>query len=163
MSDYETMNDKNEILDDDLLLQLNRQAKQASNTDQDYMDESSMGGGSQRPNMMDMGGQASGHSFQPSGKRSGPSGGNESPNIDMLMDISLNVTVELGRSKMMLREVLELAHGSVVELDRLAGDPVDVFVNNRLIARGEVVVVDDKFGVRIIELANKNGKLTGTL
>ncbi len=59
---------------------------------------------------------------------------------------------------MMLREVVELQHGSVVELDRLAGDAVDVFVNNRLIARGEVVVVDDKFGVRITELINKNGK-----
>ena len=73
-------------------------------------------------------------------------------NMDLLMDISLKVTVELGRTRMTFHQVLELQNGSVVELDRLAGDPVDVFVNDRIIARGEVVVVDDKFGVRITEL-----------
>lgn len=73
-------------------------------------------------------------------------------NLDLLMDVALRVTVELGRTRMMLRQVLELQHGSVVELDRMAGDPVDVFVNERLFAKGEVVVVDDKFGVRITEL-----------
>lgn len=73
-------------------------------------------------------------------------------NIDMLMDVSLHITVELGRTRLHLRQVLDLQQGSVVELDRLAGDPVDVFVNDRLMARGEVVVVDDKFGVRISEL-----------
>ncbi len=78
-------------------------------------------------------------------------------NMDLLMDVSLSVTVELGRARMPLRQVLELQSGSVIELDRLAGDPVDVFVNNRLIARGEVVVVDDKFGVRVTELVS-NGK-----
>jgi len=72
--------------------------------------------------------------------------------IDLLMDVSLRVTVELGRTLMQLRQVLDLQQGSVVELERLAGDPVDVFVNDRLMARGEVVVVDDKFGVRITEL-----------
>jgi flagellar motor switch protein FliN/FliY len=73
-------------------------------------------------------------------------------NMDLLMDISLKVTVELGRTRMTFHQVLELQNGSVVELDRLAGDPVDIFVNDRIIARGEVVVVDDKFGVRITEL-----------
>jgi len=72
--------------------------------------------------------------------------------MDMLMDVSLQVTVELGRTRMSVRQVLDLQHGSVVELERLAGDVVDVYVNDRLIARGEVVVVDDKFGVRITEL-----------
>lgn len=75
-----------------------------------------------------------------------------STNMDLLMDVSLRVTVELGRTRMTLRQVLELQNGAVVELERLAGDPVDIFVNERLIARGEVVVVDDKFGVRITEL-----------
>lgn len=75
-----------------------------------------------------------------------------SGNIELLMDVSLRVTVELGRTRMQLSQILELQHGSVVELDRLAGDPVDVFVNDCLIARGEVVVVDDKFGVRITEM-----------
>ncbi len=79
----------------------------------------------------------------------------EGSNVDLLMDIALRVTVELGRTRMTLRQVLELQNGSVVELDRLAGDPVDIFVNERLIAHGEVVVVDDKFGVRITELVSK--------
>lgn len=81
-------------------------------------------------------------------------------NIDLLMDVSLRVSVELGRTRMMLAQVLELQHGSVVELDRLAGDPVDVFVNDCMVARGEVVVVDDKFGVRITEMiSNKSEKV----
>jgi flagellar motor switch protein FliN len=77
-----------------------------------------------------------------------------SNNIDLLMDVSMRVTVELGRTRMQLAQILELQHGSVVELDRLAGDPVDVFVNDCMVARGEVVVVDDKFGVRITEMAS---------
>jgi flagellar motor switch protein FliN/FliY len=79
-------------------------------------------------------------------------------NMDLLMDVTLRVTVELGRTRMQLARILELQHGSVVELDRLAGDPVDVFVNDRMVARGEVVVVDDKFGVRIIEMVSSNGE-----
>jgi flagellar motor switch protein FliN/FliY len=75
-------------------------------------------------------------------------------NIDLLMDVSLRVAVELGRTRMMLAQVLELQHGSVVELDRLAGDPVDVYVNDCMVARGEVVIVDDKFGVRITEMVS---------
>jgi flagellar motor switch protein FliN/FliY len=81
-----------------------------------------------------------------------PASSGDGGNLDLLMDVSLAVTVELGRTRMPLRQVLELQNGSVIELDRLAGDAVDIFVNDRLIARGEVVVVDDKFGVRITEL-----------
>jgi flagellar motor switch protein FliN/FliY len=77
-------------------------------------------------------------------------------NIELLMDVSLRVTVELGRTRMKLAQILELQHGSVVELDRLAGDPVDIFVNDRMVAHGEVVVVDDKFGVRITEMVSPN-------
>lgn len=72
--------------------------------------------------------------------------------IDMLMDVNLLFTVELGRTQLPIKHVLELQKGSVVELDRIAGEPVDVYVNEHLMARGEVVVVDDKFGVRITEL-----------
>jgi flagellar motor switch protein FliN/FliY len=79
-------------------------------------------------------------------------------NIELLMDVSLRVTVELGRTRMKLAQILELQHGSVVELDRLAGDPVDVFVNDRMVAHGEVVVVDDKFGVRITEMVAPNNE-----
>jgi flagellar motor switch protein FliN/FliY len=72
--------------------------------------------------------------------------------ISMLMDVNLLFTVELGRTQMPIKHVLELQKGSVVELDRIAGEPVDVYVNEHLMARGEVVVVDDKFGIRITEL-----------
>jgi flagellar motor switch protein FliN/FliY len=72
--------------------------------------------------------------------------------IDTLLDVTLQLTVELGNTQMTVRQVLDLQKGSVVELNRIAGDSVDVFVNGRLIARGEVVVVDDKFGVRVTEL-----------
>lgn len=72
--------------------------------------------------------------------------------IELLMDVMLKLSVELGRAQMTVRQVLDIQKGSVVELNRVAGEAVDVFVNERLIARGEVVVVDDKFGVRITEL-----------
>ncbi len=73
-------------------------------------------------------------------------------NLDLLMNVSLGVTVELGRCTMRVGDVLKLGKGSVVELDRAAGEPVDVLINRRLVARGEVVAVDDRFGVRLTEL-----------
>ena len=72
--------------------------------------------------------------------------------IDLLKDVELNVKIELGRSRMLVEDVLKLAEGSVVELDKLAGDPVDVFVNDRLVARGEVLVLNDNFCVRVNEI-----------
>lgn len=74
------------------------------------------------------------------------------PTLDMLMDVNLQLTVELGSTQMTVRQVLDLQKGAVIELNRIAGDAVDILVNDRLLARGEVVVVDDKFGVRITEL-----------
>lgn len=82
-------------------------------------------------------------------------------NLDMLMDVPLKITVELGRTKMTLRQTLDLVQGSVIELDRLAGDPVDIFVNDRMFAKGEVVVVDDKFAVRITELIDPQSYPSG--
>jgi flagellar motor switch protein FliN/FliY len=82
----------------------------------------------------------------------GGNGNSQPESIDMLMDVNLQFTVELGRTSMPVRQILELQNGSVVELDRIAGDAVDVYINEHLMARGEVVVVDDKFGVRITEL-----------
>ncbi len=81
------------------------------------------------------------------------SGLGEDRNLNLLMDIRMGLTVELGRSEMPLKDILKLAKGSVIELDRLSGEPVDLFVNNKLIARGEVVVIDDNFGLRITQLA----------
>jgi flagellar motor switch protein FliN/FliY len=72
--------------------------------------------------------------------------------IDLLRDVELNVKIELGRSRMLVEDVLKLGDGSVVELDKLAGDPVDVFVNDRLVARGEVLVLNDNFCVRVNEI-----------
>ncbi len=72
--------------------------------------------------------------------------------IDLLKDVDLNVKIELGRSRMLVEDVLKLSEGSVVELDKLAGDPVDVFVNDRLVARGEVLVLNDNFCVRVNEI-----------
>lgn len=83
-------------------------------------------------------------------------------NINMLVDIPVRVTAELGRTNMTVKQILELERGSVIELDRIAGDPIDLFVNDHLIARGEVVIVDDNFGIRITEIV-ASPPITGTL
>jgi flagellar motor switch protein FliN/FliY len=72
--------------------------------------------------------------------------------FDMILDIPVALTVELGRTKISIRNLLQLAHGSVVELEGLAGEPMDVLVNGTLIAQGEVVVVNDKFGIRLTDI-----------
>lgn len=72
--------------------------------------------------------------------------------IDMLGDVDLDVAIELGRTEMLVEDVLKLGPGAVVELDKLAGDPVDVFVNGRLVARGEVLVLNDNFCIRVSEI-----------
>jgi len=73
-------------------------------------------------------------------------------NIDLLLDVKLPVAIELGRTTLPIAEILEWTQGSVIELDKLAGEPVDLLVNNKLVARGEVVVIDEKFGLRITAL-----------
>lgn len=88
---------------------------------------------------------------------SGNAGGEESGesadrNLQMILDIPLRVTVELGRTKMPVSELLNLGQGSVIELNKLAGEPMEVFVNDKLIARGEAVVVNEKFGVRLTDI-----------
>ncbi|MEK3978070.1 flagellar motor switch phosphatase FliY [Psychrobacillus sp. FSL K6-2836] len=80
---------------------------------------------------------------------------NESRNLNLLLDIPLQVTVELGRTKRTVKEILELTSGSIIELDKLAGEPVDILVNNRHIAKGEVVVIDENFGVRITDILSQ--------
>jgi flagellar motor switch protein FliN/FliY len=74
--------------------------------------------------------------------------------LSIILDVPVQITVELGRTKMLVKEVLQLGEGSVVELDKLAGEPVDILVNGRLIAKGEVVVIEENFGVRITEIVN---------
>jgi flagellar motor switch protein FliN len=79
--------------------------------------------------------------------------------LDMILDIPVQLTVELGRTKLAIRNLLQLAQGSVVELDRLAGEPMDVLVNGCLIAQGEVVVVNDKFGIRLTDVIAPDERL----
>jgi len=78
----------------------------------------------------------------------------ETHNLDLILDIPLTVTVELGRSKLLINDLLQLGQGSVVELTKLVGEPLEVLVNNKLVARGEVVVVNDKFGVRLTDIVS---------
>ncbi len=73
-------------------------------------------------------------------------------NLDFILDIPLNVSVELGRTKVVIKDLLQLGQGSVLELDKLAGEPLEVLVNGKLVARGEVVVVNEKFGVRLTDI-----------
>jgi len=81
--------------------------------------------------------------------------------LDMLLDVPLQVTVELGRKKMRIGNLLALAKGSVVELDKVAGEPLDVRVNDQLVARGEAVVVNDKFGVRLTDVVSTKERVRG--
>ena len=87
----------------------------------------------------------------------------DTTNLDLLLDVNLKVTVELGRAGLKFREVLNLAPGSVVELDRQTSEPVDILVNGSLLATGEVVVVDDHFAVRITKLLNRVERLKKVL
>lgn len=79
----------------------------------------------------------------------------ESEKMELILDIPVSVTVEIGRTKMTIRNLLQLNQGGIVALDRLAGDPLDVLVNGTLVAHGEVVVVNDKFGVRLTDIVSK--------
>ncbi len=92
--------------------------------------------------------------FQPLGG-GGPGGRSEEDNIRLLLDIELEVSVEIGRTRMRIRDVLSLGEGSIIELDKVVGEPVEIYANNKLIARGEVVVIDEDFGVRVTEIVRR--------
>ena len=80
-------------------------------------------------------------------------------NLELILDIPLKVTVELGRTKMVVNELLNLGQGSVIELSKLAGEPLEVLVNNKLVARGEAVVVNEKFGVRLTDIISQTERV----
>lgn len=80
-------------------------------------------------------------------------------NLDLLLDIPLSVTVELGRTRQAIKDILNLSAGSIVELDKLAGEPVDILINNKLIAKGEVVVIDENFGVRVTDIISQKERI----
>ncbi|MGF6808780.1 flagellar motor switch protein FliN/FliY [Paraburkholderia sp. Clong3] len=99
---------------------------------------------------------AAGAVFRPLSKAAPTSTHND---IDMILDIPVQMTVELGRTKIAIRNLLQLAQGSVVELDGMAGEPMDVLVNGCLIAQGEVVVVNDKFGIRLTDIITPSERI----
>jgi len=103
-------------------------------------------GGAQAPAFAELGGSAT----------AAPSG---SQNLDFLLDIPLDVTVELGRTSMIINKMLQLTQGSVVELDKAAGEPVEIFVNDKLLGKGEVIVVNERFGVRITEIISQADRI----
>lgn len=80
--------------------------------------------------------------------------------IEFLLDIPVEITVQLGTTKMLIREILQLAQGSIVELEKLAGEPMEILANKKLIARGEVVVVNEKFGVRLTDIISPSERLS---
>ena len=79
--------------------------------------------------------------------------------MDFLLDIPLEITVELGRTRMLIKDLLQLGQGSVVELQKIAGEPMEVLVNNKLVARGEVVVVNEKFGIRLTDIISPTERI----
>ncbi|TGK37571.1 flagellar motor switch protein FliN [Leptospira gomenensis] len=87
------------------------------------------------------------------------SGASSTPNLNLLMDVQMSVTVELGRTKMYIKDILGLGEGSIIELDKLAGEPVDLLVNGKLIAKGEVVVIDENFGVRVTDIVSPTDRI----
>jgi flagellar motor switch protein FliN/FliY len=83
-----------------------------------------------------------------------------SRDIDFLLDIPVEITAQLGSTRMLIKELLQLGQGSVVELEKLAGEPMEILANNRLVARGEVVVVNEKFGIRLTDIISPTERLT---
>jgi flagellar motor switch protein FliN/FliY len=88
-----------------------------------------------------------------------PAGDNSTPELDVILDIPVSISMEVGRTEIPIRNLLQLNQGSVVELDRLAGEPLDVLVNGTLIAHGEVVMVNDKFGIRLTDVVSQSERI----
>ena len=88
-----------------------------------------------------------------------PAGGGQEMNLNLILDVSVTLALEVGRARMSVRDLLQLAPGAVVELDRLAGEPLDVLVNGVRIARGEVVVVNEKFGIRLTDVVSASERM----
>lgn len=111
-------------------------------------------------------GQKEAENYEPEQFENSPRQPNETPdadgekeNLDLVLDIPVTVAMEIGRSRIAIRNLLQLSQGSVVELDRLAGEPMDVLVNGTLIAQGEVVVVNDKYGIRLTDVISPEERI----
>jgi flagellar motor switch protein FliN len=129
-------------------------AGKGKDSDQDQLAEEwarALDAGDDIPEGKPLGRQAEKASFEEL-HESRPSG--HAAELDFILDIPLEVTVEMGRTKMLINDLLQLGQGSVIELNRLAGEPLDILVNNKLVARGEVVVVGEKFGIRLTDIVS---------
>ncbi len=104
-----------------------------------------------QPNLQDIGSEEQKGHYEFSDLNEGHNAQSVS-NIDFLLDIPLEISIELGRTKMLINELLKLGQGAVIELSKFAGETLDVFANQRLIAKGEVVVINDKYGIRLTEI-----------
>jgi flagellar motor switch protein FliN/FliY len=102
---------------------------------------------------------AAAHEVTAPAKGSEGASGPSQPGLELILDISMPVTVELGRTRMLIRDILALGPGSIIELDKLAGEPVDLLVNDRAIAKGEVVVIDENFGVRLTQITQASDRI----
>jgi flagellar motor switch protein FliN/FliY len=125
------------------------------NTEATAMDQQAAGADAGAAAMSAAGAPAAASGGAPEGTGSGAAANKpaqSTQSLDFILDIPLKVTVELGRSKMAIRDVLQLAQGSVIELSKFAGEPLEVLVNEKLVARGEVVVVNEKFGIRLTDI-----------
>lgn len=96
---------------------------------------------------------------QAQGQQAAPQENKSPRNLDLLLDVPLNVTVEVGRSRMLVKELLQMHEGYVVELDKLANEPLDLYVNSQLVARGEAVLVNEKFGLRLTEVVSPEERI----
>jgi flagellar motor switch protein FliN/FliY len=137
MTEEDTNNDENAISEDDWAAAMQEQAV-ADAAPEAVAGSNPFGASAAQPAV-----------FQSFEGGPGPSSMND---YELILDIPVHLTVELGRTRISIRNLLQLAHGSVVELDALAGEPMDVLVNGTLIAQGEVVVVNDKFGIRLTDI-----------
>ncbi len=119
----------------------------------------------QQPMGMPMGGMMAAPNVQPVQFPSlgGPAGHGDQGNISLLMDVYMEMTVELGRTKRLIKDILGMGEGTIIELDKLAGEPVDILVNHKLIAKGEVVVIDENFGVRVTEIVSPMERMSEML
>ena len=88
-----------------------------------------------------------------------PDAGTQGSRLDLLLDVPLDLSVELGRARMSIQDLLNLSPGSVIELDKIAGEALDILINGRLVARGEAVVVNDKFGIRISDIVSPSERI----
>lgn len=88
-------------------------------------------------------------------------GGKQGQTLDFILDVTLQVTVEVGRARMTIQDLLQLGQGSVVELEKLAGEPLDIYINGKQVARGEAVIVNEKFGVRLTDIISPEDRVEG--